>query len=750
MPRPYDASVRITGDSATATRWVTFAYNLLDQAENAYGAGADFRTTRALLDGGAFVFIIVGSVAGIRTVHIHAEPPCEIALESGLVDLLGIGMEDPLTFQPGRVHVGASVAGYTGTTVGNETYSLTGTLDAFGAQLAGQKPDGETSEAFSAEGDESNYLAQKKRAAYYFPPSMLTGKARLWLQAVYGSKANPQEGDVFPYVVSEGGVPVLTYFRTENGTTRTVAISPGPLQTTGIYTNDQYEYFLLNITSSTIQIYPMLQLCGEGIRQLLVEYGETLSFEDRCRLESYLLAGCEIDLDGLDTKANPAGAITPLAYGWKFSWSGKNLAVVNWEYDRLGNYDQAFKTTLYTLSLLRRFLEDDTIAEADRWQVIFTSRAPEYFQVRPATDPIWRPNWASKELDLWWLPGVGQIHDITYRTGSGAYYCFYEQNETLKEIRFSLSPSTTMGSSVKEPECVFGERGVFGIGPNFTATETVFGSGTMMQVSNDTYSTASVSNTTAGQTTYKTSGVVSTDSPQGTNLNPRCGGTCADVYTNCEEAVAIMEETFASYPPDMPPPWYGFNLTHYDRCNYTITSYSGSGSYGGQIASVIPFYDAEAHYTFHRSESIIINGTKKVWNQGSGSLGGPRRCTEYYWFRILNGAGPNYMYPPAPQTYTYMGVAFDLVEVESEEVINNYTSGSTFSGLLRTPRGLETVDMGQINTGQLFAPSLLNPVLPDTYDTRVSVLGDVKGKGIDLITGYSIAAPLRFVFEGWV
>jgi hypothetical protein len=73
-----------------------------------------------------------------------------------------------------------------------------------------------------------------------------------------------------------------------------------------------------------------------------------------------------------------------------------------------------------------------------------------------------------------------------------------------------------------------------------------------------------------------------------------------------------------------------------------------------------------------------------------------------------------------------------------------------FSGVLKSATGTVTVNMSQINTGQLFAPSLSNPVLPDTYDTRVSVLGDVKGKGIDLITGYSIAAPLRFAFEGWV
>jgi len=152
----------------------------------------------------------------------------ELYMESGVVDLIGIGTESPLLDLDGIIHLGIETKLYP---------KLNGGIDARAAIGSGKDvQDKHVSRAFGALGDSrlTGQVGAKKLAAVRVPASMFTGKMRLHVQALYGQKLS--EWEYGTDISDFGAVPGhLLHEPTQVMYT----------MNTGIYTDETFVYWLV-------------------------------------------------------------------------------------------------------------------------------------------------------------------------------------------------------------------------------------------------------------------------------------------------------------------------------------------------------------------------------------------------------------------------------------------------------------------------------------------------------------------------
>lgn len=306
---------------------------------------------------------------------------------------------------------------------------------------------------------EDDVLVAKKKAALLCPPSMFTGRARLYAQALFGqhlySKGNVSN-DPPTLMLSYPYPPALRLsLHKDSNTGRATAFSEAnslrmeSLRHSGIlFPMDEYDvtltvssgvyldtatgkHWLMNPWASELKVYELVgNPAAQTLRKWLTPaYADKLSAVDRGHLEAYILA-CSRPL--VETRqVIPLGrSVTPysMGYGWHWNWSGTTAAmVVNGTYPQSG-VNFGMESTRYQLSVthateggVTSFSAATSIAEGPtRWSVYRKSWC------------ITHPNWINRQTNpdgpvTYWTEKT-TVHKSEFTAAAGFFYAFYRED----------------------------------------------------------------------------------------------------------------------------------------------------------------------------------------------------------------------------------------------------------------------------------------------------------------------------------
>lgn len=277
-----------------------------------------------------------------------------------------------------------------------------------------QPSDGESSKAFV------RGVVSKKHMAMFCPPSIFTGKTRLYVQALYGrheksSTLTLNYGTETPSITLANGVKVTT--------------------STGVYLDPKSnKHYLICVEAGAVKIYPMVtSVLAEKLRSKLGD--TTIAASDRERIEAYILSRSEPVPSSVQTLSIDAGSGTCFGYGWHFNWDGTKADIV-YVYNgvdgsgvpRLESYHMRLTFTL----------------TGNTWSVgSELVEGPVYWRNQRNTYVIAAPNWTEFTLDKIG-PKVGGT------SGDAPYYVFYKKN-TIRVCRFKAVTGQVSRGGTRTP-----------------------------------------------------------------------------------------------------------------------------------------------------------------------------------------------------------------------------------------------------------------------------------------------------------
>jgi len=323
---------------------------------------------------------------GGATIRVRIEPEHEyititvdepILMDSGVVDLGGIGKLATATYKSGVLYKSGDVLAYDSlystsakknkygdplyaknlkTPSGNVTGCLVRSGSSSSSQVVSYAPaDAKQAESFSAleeavnnpdgtttyspvEKDER--LLAKKVAALFCPASMFTGRCRLYIQAIYGapaytSRTGRASKNVPSYnIVYEPGngappyLEITPYVSPDDVNDKGEKNYYGPVaitKNTGIFLDPvSFRHYLITVNATVIHVYPMkVGAAASRLIPLLDPSSSQMTDTDRKHLEAYILSNSIPDastkmrfvVDGLSTASS-------CGYGWHWNWSG--------------------------------------------------------------------------------------------------------------------------------------------------------------------------------------------------------------------------------------------------------------------------------------------------------------------------------------------------------------------------------------------------------------------------------------------
>lgn len=284
---------------------------------------------------------------------------CELGMDSGVVELSAIGSAAPGRFLPGILYETNKVAAYNAPFVltAPETYwrfnsgptgQISGTLSS---ALRGKVPiNGQSARSFHPRSidnadtppikildpaDESLYA--KKVLAVLCPPSIFTGRCRLWVQSMYGrhmhshaSNGMPDDDTVpIPTLSGLPGTPSIYVQGKAASGTLSVLITTS----CGVYLDpDTGNHWLLKVNGAQVLVYPLLSSpCGQRLRKYLVSGtgNDLLDQTDRDHVEAYVLSTSRPDTTQIvAVEIGASVAAYSMGYGWHWNWTGMVADIV--------------------------------------------------------------------------------------------------------------------------------------------------------------------------------------------------------------------------------------------------------------------------------------------------------------------------------------------------------------------------------------------------------------------------------------
>lgn len=362
------------------------------------------------------------------------ESVCSIAMDSGVVDLQSASLIGTLAgdhdsgFLLRTDYVAAHVAASddpesTGPILGKiHPPSFKGTAPENGA----------VAKSFDASSGHDPY--DKKRIAVLCPPSVFTGKMRMYVQSLYGRH---DHGEMFMLPPGAGISAPSVYF----DYTKTFGTEEDPgagsvlFDTNcGVFTDlSTYKHYLISIAASRIKIYRLKATsCGEKLRKKLID--DSVSAGDKEKIEAYILSqshpdmteGSMVELTDLDIHASSMG------YGWHFNWDGNKAdIVVNYISSASGggleNTSIHYRIT-FSINSFGMWSAENSVVEG-----------PVLWKSLRHGHPITYPAWDKLALEKF------GAHTGPLPYGDAPFYVFYTKNE-LNVCRYSA----TTGSHAKQ------------------------------------------------------------------------------------------------------------------------------------------------------------------------------------------------------------------------------------------------------------------------------------------------------------
>ena len=573
------------------------------------------------------------------------------------------------------------------------------------------------------------------------PPSIFTGRTRLYVQAMYGrplhrygseSSVTPAEESVgSPTLVSDGGIPSLSipsYRAADAGTNYppvTITTSSGVR-----FDPETGEHWLMNVNGGHLDVYPLKSsTVGETLRKYALAL--ELSESDREKIEAFVLAYSLPDV--ANKIAVPLGTeVTSYAmgYGWHWNWSGDAADIVLLSGFYQGGGDYAMESTHRRISVV--WGGDEPTAS------VSTVEGPSQWAVNRLWWCITEPGW-----------GTGDAIKTTPRNSApfacdAPVYCFYKRDE-LQVFRVSVSEvaaepptrevtpyfasSSTYGGPVEggtagllsgycedRQTTIAHIVGTFSCGPVSTPALTLGNvvAGSRWEVADKQVITEPI----AASTTPVWSGVYTIYYGYGPPY-----GTYDRIDIASPSAIAVSNDS---------PPVIRFSWTTYD---FTRTENS-------LAEIVVPFYDSEAIFirgrnvftTVKTSERVRVYdnnafGTAMSWYQyslvsGIGLVLGPR-IGPYTAYIASNASGSlvSDTYPPTSTTVDESGVSSlvskaGATDADLGEMASYHQNDQDVAGSFGVLSGVS------VSSPVVMAGDTITPVgVPQNYPSPVVMVG---------------------------
>lgn len=378
-----------------------------------------------------------------RWVRITAEGCPPFLMESGIIGLQDIGLGAPgLHGNDGVMHYSPAIRTYAA------DKKLLGELKKPPSMVSTVTPEKGATRALKAsvdsegnrDSDSETQLAYKKLCASRVPPSIFTGKLRLYFQAKYGTKLSAWKFSMN----ANNAPPSLDWLSAPTESYPDGATFQFHSAHTGIYTDADKQHWLVQLgvkasysTPNQINIFKMVASpCIERMRSLLRD--DSVSDEDKERIEAYILADSKPDPEFCVSKAVSVPVNASLGYGWHFNWDGNKADIVGIETISTGGATYKHRSTHYRISIARSGVANDdpnstpVENEARRWTASLEQVEQKEWKNFKWQHVIAAPDWSVNQLEIF----GAMLGD---RFGDGApIYVFYTRND-LKVVRYSCS-----------------------------------------------------------------------------------------------------------------------------------------------------------------------------------------------------------------------------------------------------------------------------------------------------------------------
>lgn len=462
--------------------WLAFAEG---EARRLRATGLSYVSKRLPMPDGATVEVRIEP----NHTYIHISGgQVDIGMDSGVVDVYNVGLTHPDRYRTGTLYETDYVQGYHAPfqlqdgdpprmklpRTGNDG-QFAGILRNSGKKFTGKVPvDLQDAKSFrpdrnseGAENPADEELARKKRCAVLCPPSMFTGKLRLYVQALYGAHLSEKAGKdhVAPFELVEGqSRPALRlnnrFFNPDApGPDHRVLLSTG----NGLHLDKTTgKHWLFTFTSGMRAFKMRAPAAVEKLRPWLIDPpiaghpdpSHPLSDEDREHLEAYILSQC---LPYGDTTVMPNPWCTPdsgavadpwcMGYSWHWNWSGTAA---------IARVNEVFEQDLTNSAMRTRTYQVEVTKVGDDLFSVLQSHSDT-----PLDWSVYRTLWTITEPD--WATGT-QIkltpkHSSVF-VGTGTFYSFYERDTLMNCV-------VTVASENEQPANVYFTNGATG-GPDGT------------------------------------------------------------------------------------------------------------------------------------------------------------------------------------------------------------------------------------------------------------------------------------------
>lgn len=394
-----------------------------------------------------------------------------LAMDSGVVDLINVGVNSKDRFSAGvlyptsatgayasqftkvadggRKNPGKSASGQLlGEVTVSEPYPTGKLLDVARSFRPAQRETPEGSGVWVDAKDDANVWA-KKFAANSCPPSMFTGKCRLYVQAMYGkplygsNTAKTEDADLPMFDGgTRPGLSVLSYDKTA-----TVSL----WTSSGLYLDvTSGRHFLINPSGNSVAIYPLVSSkAGEDLRKYITpgttEYA-SLGEEDRERAEAHILAYSKPDdkkMVTVGSVGNGAVDTWSMGYGWHWNWSGTIATLTNFgvvvdeTYGKAGTVGATiyYESNRYSLAVNISVAENNTFNATAR---VTPDEVKVKWYVQRGYACIAEPEWGPKALTK-----STERYNRSWFDCNAPFYSFYKR-DVLQVARVKVKFSQTV------------------------------------------------------------------------------------------------------------------------------------------------------------------------------------------------------------------------------------------------------------------------------------------------------------------
>lgn len=335
------------------------------------------------------------------------EPVSPIYMDSGAVDMLSVSSENPLSALAAPLYYSndqkaAYAAG-----------KLLGKITPPNITNPSPPVDTEPGESFTpiTGGD----LLGKKECAARCPPSMFTGKARLYAQAQLGAPLRK-----WGWTIDYPELEAPRWVHDSTGFVLDINV--------GIYTDGDNKHWLISVSGAGVMVTPLKP--SKAAKLLIPNLSDPEYAVDKTKIEAYILAHSAPGGASESFFVTVSGLPPPfmLGYGWKFNWGGNKADIIEHSEGSPRHTSSHYRLTI------SRDMSAGITTESNRWSfTVSIIEGPVEWHNSRYAQVISHPDWLTNTLYIF-----GTLYGGSY--GSGVpVYCFYTESDALEVFRYSTS-----------------------------------------------------------------------------------------------------------------------------------------------------------------------------------------------------------------------------------------------------------------------------------------------------------------------